>query len=411
MASNPDKFETAFDTYTVIQVIGEGGAGRVFEVKNAKGEIFAVKCLRPSLVNEDRRKRFKNEMDFCRKQDHRNLVRVVDSGIVEWEGTKTPFYVMPRYSATLRDVMAAKIPVTEVLKMFGQILNGVEAAHLSGVTHRDLKPENILVDKKSGQFVVSDFGIAHFEEQVIATIVETKKAEKLANIRYSAPEQRMKGAAVDKRADIYALGLILNEMFTGQVPEGAGHKTIASTAAEYAYLDALVDKMRQQDPAARPVSIEEVKKELIGRQNAFIELQKLDEQKRAVVPAAAPDTVQDVVPVGMRWEEGVLTIELNRQPEAGWIQRLYRPFDGSYMMNQPPTAYRFAGNAVRVEVEGHQAQRAYDQFKGWAPKITALFQQDLTQAAAKRDYEQRRALEAKVKAAEEAARVNQNLKP
>src|SRR4051812_24804392 len=98
MATNPDKFETAVETYMALDVIGEGGAGRVFGANNIKGETFAIKCLRPSLVNEERRKRFKNEMDFCRKREHPNLMRVIDAGLVEWGGVKTPFYVMPRYT-------------------------------------------------------------------------------------------------------------------------------------------------------------------------------------------------------------------------------------------------------------------------------------------------------------------------
>jgi serine/threonine protein kinase len=111
-----------------------------------------------------------------------------------------------------------------VLPLFSGILDGVEAAHLLRVTHRDLKPENILCDEKSLP-VVADFGIAHFEEDIIATAVKTPAGAKMANLSYSAPEQRMRGAAVDLRADIFALGLILNEMFTRSVPQGVGYAT------------------------------------------------------------------------------------------------------------------------------------------------------------------------------------------
>ncbi len=182
MAKNPETFETAFDTYHIIGVIGEGGAGRVFEVKTSSGPTLALKCLRPELASTEKRKRFKNEIDFCSENTHPNLIHVLDWGVAEWDGKRTPFYVMPKYAGTLRGLMEKKIASGAVLRAFGQILDGVEAAHLLGVTHRDLKPENILFDPKQGLFVVADLGIAHFEEEIIATAVETKRGERLEGI-------------------------------------------------------------------------------------------------------------------------------------------------------------------------------------------------------------------------------------
>src|SRR6266567_21389 len=411
MAKNPTKFESAFHTYTVVGVIGEGGAGRVFEAKNAAGNTFAIKCLTPSLITTEKQKRFKNEIDFCSRNEHANIIRVIDSGPVEWEGIKTSFYVMPKYAGTLRGLMEKKIPPDDVLRMFNQVLQGVEAAHLLGVIHRDLKPENVLYDPEKRLLVVGDFGIAHFEEEIIATAVETKKADKLANIGYSAPEQRAKGAPVDRRADIYALAQILNEMFTGAIPEGAGHATIAAVAPAYAYLDGLVERMRQQNPAARPASIEEVKKELIGRKNEFVALQELDAQKRVVIPSAVPNEVAPVNPVEALWDRGVLTISLDRAPEHGWIQKFWQPRDSiSYLMSLPPIVYQFQGNTVHVQVEERYAQTAIDQFKTWTAHATRAYQEEVNQAAATRERERRRALEQEVAAAEAKARVNRNLK-
>ena len=80
-------------------------------------------------------------------------------------------------------------------------------------------------------------------------------------------------------------------MFTGAVPQGAGYMTIGALVPEHAYLDALVERMIQQAPDARPSNLEEVKKELIGRKNEFVALQQLDAKRRAVVPTDAPGTV------------------------------------------------------------------------------------------------------------------------
>src|SRR5207302_9778734 len=129
--------------------------------------------------------------------------------------------------------------------------------------------ENVLYDRKEGILVVADFGIARFTDFEHATMVETKFGTKLANLAYSAPEQRVKGGAVDQRADIFALGLILNEMFTGQVIQGAGYRKIGSVAAELAYLDSTVELMIQNDPSARASSIGQLKKDLIARGKEF----------------------------------------------------------------------------------------------------------------------------------------------
>jgi serine/threonine protein kinase len=148
------------------------------------------------------------------------------------------------------------------LALFNQILDGLEAAHEQGVWHRDLKPENLLYDPDSRRVVIADFGIAHFAEHLLQTTIQTGPQERLANFQYAAPEQRTR-SKVDHRADIYALGLILNEMFTGQLLQGTGCKTVGSVAPLYANIDAVVDRMVRQSPAERPQSISAVR-QLLG---------------------------------------------------------------------------------------------------------------------------------------------------
>ena len=99
---------------------------------------------------------------------------------------------MQQYSGTLRTRMR-DIKPDDALRVFSQILDGVEAAHLANVWHRDLKPENILWNERDGTLVIADFGIALFEEEETYTADETKAAARMANFLYSAPEQRVRG--------------------------------------------------------------------------------------------------------------------------------------------------------------------------------------------------------------------------
>jgi serine/threonine protein kinase len=222
-------FETATNTYTEDTVLGQGGAGTVLRVLDADGQAFALKCLNAS--QSVKRRRFKNELWFCQQDQHPNIIRVVDSGVLLDRNAPFPFYVMPLFHGTLRTLMQNRLPPDRVLPLFDQVLSGVQAAHLMSVFHRDLKPENILYDRASDRLVVADFGIAHFGEDVLLTAVETRNQERLANFTYAAPEQRVRGGEVDHRADIFALGLILNEMFTGTPPIAEGYPLISGVAA------------------------------------------------------------------------------------------------------------------------------------------------------------------------------------
>lgn len=177
----------------------------MYEVEDEDGKRYALKCLKPEGLTTQRVKRFKNEIAFCARKEHRNIVPIVDWGFVQRAGDRLPFYVMPIYQTTLRRLMRDGIPPERVLPWFGQLLDGLEAAHLMEVWHGDLKPENLLYDPDPDLLVISDFGIAHFAEPLLQTMVETRASERLANFRYAAPEQRTEGM-VDHRADVYALG-------------------------------------------------------------------------------------------------------------------------------------------------------------------------------------------------------------
>lgn len=256
------KFHTMFDVFTLGKRLGEGGSGWVFEAKDNESHSYALKCLKPTQVSTDRLKRFKNEIHFCYVANHPNIVKVIDSGHQMIDKVKCPFYVMKRYPGTLRTMLESGSQRDHELDYFLQILSAIEFAHKKDIWHRDLKPENILWDSDEKIIVISDFGIAHFDRVNRATSVKTKKGSRLANAKYRAPEQLEAKSEVDHRADIYALGLILNELYTNEVPTGSNIKTIGECKAELEYLDKVVDQMRSQSPEKRYPNIEAIRVDL-----------------------------------------------------------------------------------------------------------------------------------------------------
>jgi serine/threonine protein kinase len=160
---------------------------------------------------------------------------------------------MPVYDGSLRNLINKGIPPDQALDLFRQAVDGIKAAHEKKVWHRDLKPENLLYDAEGKRLLVADFGIAHFHEEALRRMdALTPKDARVANRDYAAPEQRRKGKTVDGKADIYALGIILNELFTRDMGFGTDHIKISYVAPKYRHLDKLVRAMMHSDPDKRP---------------------------------------------------------------------------------------------------------------------------------------------------------------
>jgi len=201
--------------YRIEKLLGAGGMGRVYKAYDKDlDRLVALKVVREGMMNEsDSLKRFKQEMVLASKISHRNILRIHDMG----EVGEMKFITMAYVDGTdLHGILKEnpELPLERTLSFALQLAEALEAAHGEGVVHRDLKPQNILVGKDD-HIYVADFGLAKsFEENAIRM---TRTGAFLGTPRYMSPEQ-VEGKPADQRSDLYAYGLILYEMATGDVP-------------------------------------------------------------------------------------------------------------------------------------------------------------------------------------------------
>jgi serine/threonine protein kinase len=407
----PIELKTAFDDYLLTEPIGEGGAGRVYAGTGSAGKQVAVKILTAN--SSDKRKRFKNEISFLARSPHKNIVGVLDHGYLGVGEVQGPFYVMPRYECSLRQKIKGGLPHDIALHLFSQILDGVEAAHLNNVVHRDLKPENILIEAGGKTAVVADFGIASFTDELLHTLVKTGPASRLANFQYAAPEQRAIGQPVSVAADIYALGLILNELFTGQVPHGTDYKNIGAVTAEYAFLDIIVANMIKQSATDRPGSIANVKATIERHRANAVSQQKLSQLSKVVIREGDIDEPLAFEPpkvVGAYYDNGTLTLTLDRPVNQGWVNALCNMGGYTSTLQGPPQAFQFDGNKAAVSIPDYDAQNAINHFKDWLPKATAVYKYNLENQAKYEAQRRQVQLQREREAEERRIKINQQLK-
>src|SRR6202166_261527 len=195
--------------YRIVALLGKGGMGEVYRADDLTlGQPVALKFL-PDEAARDQGllERFKNEVRIARRVSHPNVCRVYDVGDVEGHNFFTMEYVDGEDLASLLRRIG-RLPEDKALDIARQLCAGLAAAHTKGVLHRDLKPANIMLDGR-GQVVITDFGLAGVADQIQGAEVRS------GTPAYMAPEQ-LAGKAVSTRSDIYSLGLVLYEVFTGK---------------------------------------------------------------------------------------------------------------------------------------------------------------------------------------------------
>jgi serine/threonine-protein kinase len=194
-------------------MLGRGGMGTVYEAKdNLVGDVVALKTLElGSDAGPDALERFCREVRLARRITHPHVARMHDLGTHEGKSFLTMEFVE---GEDLRTLLGRERPLApaRAARIALAVCEGLAAAHAAGVVHRDLKPANVLVEK-GGRIVLTDFGIA----RAVAGEVASRTMGTVGTPMYMAPEQ-VSGDPVDARADLYAVGLLLHEMLTGEPP-------------------------------------------------------------------------------------------------------------------------------------------------------------------------------------------------
>ncbi|TVQ52610.1 MAG: serine/threonine protein kinase [Phycisphaerales bacterium] len=214
--------------YRIIRLIGAGGMGAVYEAEQERPRRrVAIKLIRPGWVTDALLKRFEREAHVLGQLDHPGIAQIYEADTAEAQDDqgrslgRQPFFAMELvHGHSLHEYLERTRPSTsERLDLVRRIAEAVHHAHQKGIVHRDLKPNNILVTEE-GRPKILDFGVARLtEHDAQVTTLQTQSGELVGTLAYMSPEQIAGDSrAVDTRADVYALGVILYEVLSERLP-------------------------------------------------------------------------------------------------------------------------------------------------------------------------------------------------
>ena len=209
MADTPQRL----GDYQVLRVLGSGGMGRVYQVRNViTDRIEAMKVLLPEISgNEEVAARFQREIKVLAALNHPHIATLHTALVIDNQLVMLMEYVLGQPISAM--LAKGAIPAPTALSYIDQVLDALSYAHQQHVIHRDIKPANMMVTL-DGVVKLMDFGIARSESE---PTMLTAPGSTLGSINYMSPEQ-VRGEATDERSDLYSLGISLYEMVTGERP-------------------------------------------------------------------------------------------------------------------------------------------------------------------------------------------------
>ena len=231
--------------YRIIRELGRGGFGTVLQVADQMvGEEIALKLINPQIVQEESTiARFMHEVRYARKITHKNVIRVHDFLMVEsYYAISMEYFASCPLSRRIRGGLHQQ--PQRGLKFARDIARAIHVAHQANIMHRDLKPPNLLVDDDDVLKIV-DFGLAAASSNDNSRV--TKTGHLIGTPSYMSPEQ-VRGLSVDSRTDIYSLGVVMYEIFTGTVPYTADNPM----SVLYQHIEGAKEAPRTRNPLLAP---------------------------------------------------------------------------------------------------------------------------------------------------------------
>jgi serine/threonine-protein kinase len=234
-----------FDRYQIQSHLAQGGMANIyiaFDLQNRQEVVLKIPDT-ASIGDPAQFERFQREMEVVRTLKHPAILRGLDSG----QFNRIPYLVTELVRGrSLRNIIEKEAPlsVEEAISMIKKIAEGMAYCHQNGVVHRDLKPENILVTEE-GQPVIMDFGLALTRSSHRVTY--SNLTATMGTPDYMAPEQ-VEGQRGSPKTDVYALGIILYELLTGN-PPFSGDNSLAVMAQHMQIIPSRLDKVRSDVPA------------------------------------------------------------------------------------------------------------------------------------------------------------------
>jgi len=313
--------------YEIVRELGKGAMGVVYLARDPRVDrLVAIKMLQPAGgMTPDQlhelQHRFLNEAKAAGRLDHPNVVSVLDADEAPGDGSA---YLVMTYveGRELRDLLAEKLSHERLLAILADIAAGLDHAHARGVIHRDVKPANVLVETASGRAMLTDFGVARLGDSTV-----TQAGQLLGSPAYMAPEQ-IRGVGVTSATDIYALGVLAYEAFSGQRPF-RGEDLVSTTHAILneqpealsklvtglpPNADAVLLQALSKDPAGRPGTATEFVAALTSAVRDQ-EAETLVVSRKKPAPASIPEPAAQRRP---RWWWGAAALAVVLLLLVGW---------------------------------------------------------------------------------------------